>query len=84
MLERPWIAEKLGKTFTEELVASYRNMDDPSIIEAIYELALEAAEQQVKVEHFFPKRRRRSNRRGVNRQVADRRLRSRQRIGRIP
>jgi hypothetical protein len=31
-------------------------MDDPSIIEAIYLLACEAAEQQVKVEHFFPKR----------------------------
>ncbi len=55
-LERPWIEEKLGKTFSEELVASYRNMDDPSIIQAIYELALEAAEKQVKVEHFFPKR----------------------------
>jgi hypothetical protein len=56
MLERPWLAEKLGKTFTEDVVASYRNMDDPSIIEAIYLLACEAAEQQVKVEHFFPKR----------------------------
>jgi len=55
-LEQPWIATKLGKTLSEEVVASYRNMDDPAIIAAIYELALEAAEQQVKVEHFFPKR----------------------------
>ena len=37
------------------MVAGYRNMDDPSIIQTIYELALEAAEKQVKVEHFFPK-----------------------------
>jgi hypothetical protein len=29
-------------------------MDDPSIIEAIYLLAVEAAKRQVKVEHFFP------------------------------
>lgn len=54
-LEQPWIAAKLGKTLSEEAVASYRNMDDPSIIQTIYELALEAAEKQVKVEHFFPK-----------------------------
>jgi uncharacterized protein len=54
-LEQPWIAANLGKTLSEEAVASYRNMDDPSIIQRIYELALEAAERQVKVEHFFPK-----------------------------
>ncbi|MBX9777818.1 MAG: patatin-like phospholipase family protein [Xanthobacteraceae bacterium] len=55
-LEKPWIAAKLGKDLTEEVVTSYRNMDDPRIIRSIYELALEAAERQVKVEHFFPKR----------------------------
>lgn len=54
-LEQPWIAAKLGKTLPEDVVASYRNMDDPSIIAAIYELAVEAAQRQVKVEHFFPK-----------------------------
>jgi hypothetical protein len=54
-LEQPWIAAQLGKTLSEEVVASYRNMDDPSIIQSIYELALEAAEKQVKREHFFPK-----------------------------
>ena len=32
-------------------------MDDPSIIQTIYEHAQEAAKRQVKVEHFFPKRR---------------------------
>jgi Patatin-like phospholipase len=54
-LEQPWIATKLEKTLSEAVVASYRNMDDPSIIQMIYELALQAAERQVKVEHFFPK-----------------------------
>jgi hypothetical protein len=55
-LEQPWIEAKLKKTLSEEVVASYRNMDDPKIIAPIYELALEAAEKQVKVEHFFPKK----------------------------
>jgi hypothetical protein len=55
-LEKPWIETKLGKVLSEEVVTSYRNMDDPKIIMPIYELALEAAEKQVKVEHFFPKR----------------------------
>ena len=55
-LERPWIEKNLAKTLSEDVVASYRNMDDPSIIQTIYELALEAAERQVKVEHFFPPR----------------------------
>jgi hypothetical protein len=55
-LEKPWIEAHLGQSLTEERVAAYRNMDDPSIIMPIYELALEAAEKQVKVEHFFPKR----------------------------
>jgi hypothetical protein len=55
-LEKPWLETKLGKVLSEEAVTSYRNMDDPKIIMPIYELALEAAERQVKVEHFFPKR----------------------------
>ena len=55
-LERPWIAAKLGKNLSEELVAAYRNMDDPKIIQPIYELALEAAQKQVKVTHFFPEK----------------------------
>jgi len=53
-LEKPWIAAKLGKSLPEERVAAYRNMDDPKIIQPIYELALEAAEKQVKATHFFP------------------------------
>ncbi len=55
-LEQPWIKAKLGKSLTEERVAAYRNMDDPKIIQPIYELALEAAQKQVKVTHFFPEK----------------------------
>jgi hypothetical protein len=55
-LERPWLKEKMGKELSEEAVASYRNMDDPNIIQTIYELAVEAAATQVKREHFFPQR----------------------------
>jgi uncharacterized protein len=54
-LERPWIEAKLGKQLSEEVVMSYRSMDDPSVIAKIYELAVEAAQRQVKIEHFFPK-----------------------------
>jgi hypothetical protein len=53
-LERPWIERKLDMALSEDVVNSYRNMDDPSIIEKIYLLAVEAAKRQVKVEHFFP------------------------------
>jgi len=55
-LEKPWIEARLGKSLSEERVAAYRNMDDPKIIQPIYELALEAAQKQVKVTHFFPER----------------------------
>ena len=56
-LERPWFLEHLDQDLTENVVAGFRNMDDPSIIQTIYEHAQEAAKRQVKVEHFFPKRR---------------------------
>jgi hypothetical protein len=55
-LERPWFLKYLDKDLMEDAVAGYRNMDDPSIIQTIYEHACEAAERQVKVEHFFPKK----------------------------
>lgn len=53
-LEQPWIASQLDMPLSEDVVTSYRNMDDPAIIESIYLLAVEAAKRQVKVEHFFP------------------------------
>ena len=55
-LEKPWFLKYLDKDLTEDVVAGYRNMDDPEIINTIYDLAVEAAERQVKVCHFFPDR----------------------------
>jgi hypothetical protein len=54
-LEKPWLLKYLDKDLTEDVVAGYRNMDDPSIIQTIYDLAVEAAERQVKPCHFFPR-----------------------------
>jgi hypothetical protein len=55
-LEKDWLKTALGKNLTDDTIASYRNMDDPGIIRSIYELALDAAQKQVKLEHFFPER----------------------------
>lgn len=54
-LEHRWINEKMGEDLPEEIIASYRDMDNPANIPKIYELAVRAAEKQVKPEHFFPK-----------------------------
>ena len=43
-----------GKTLTEERVAAYRNMDDPKIIQPIYELALEAAQRAGEGDALLP------------------------------
>ena len=56
-LERDWLKAELGKDLSEEAVLGYRNMDDPRIIQHIYELAVEAAHRQVKIEDFFPEQR---------------------------
>ncbi|MCC6890889.1 MAG: patatin-like phospholipase family protein [Hyphomicrobiales bacterium] len=53
-LEQAWIKDKLDQALSEATVAAYRNMDDPAIIRAIYELGTEAAKRQVKATHFFP------------------------------
>lgn len=53
-LDRLWFKEKLGVDASDEDIASFQNMDDPSIIPIIYEHASEAARRQVKPEHFFP------------------------------
>ena len=55
-LEEAWLRKKMKKNLSREVVASYRDMDNPDIIEKIYDLAVEAAEMQVKPKHFFPER----------------------------
>ena len=53
-LEQDWLKANLNKDLTDDVILGYRNMDDPGIIQHIYELAAEAAQQQVKLEDFFP------------------------------
>jgi hypothetical protein len=54
-LETTWLNTTLGKSLDDATIARYRNMDDASIIQTIYELAAEAAALQVKKEHLLPK-----------------------------
>jgi hypothetical protein len=56
LLEQDWLKATLNKDLTDEAVLAYRNMDDPGIIQHIYELAVEAAQLQVRIEDFFPDR----------------------------
>jgi hypothetical protein len=55
-LEAAWLEEHLDLKLSDADVARYRNMDNPDIIAGIYDLAVEAAKRQVKLEHFFPYR----------------------------
>jgi hypothetical protein len=52
-LEAPWLKENLGVDVSAAEAARLRIMDDPSIIQAIYELASIAAAKQVKPEHWL-------------------------------
>jgi hypothetical protein len=53
-LETGWLAENLGLKVTEKDVERYRCMDDPGIVQSIYDVACVAAEKQVQLTHFFP------------------------------
>ena len=53
-LERDWLAQNLGVQVSESEVARYRCMDDPGIVQSIYDLAKIAAAKQVQPEHFLP------------------------------
>ena len=46
-LERPWFKDNLKLDLSEDVVAGYRDMADPSIIQVIYEHAAHAASEQV-------------------------------------
>ena len=54
-LEAAWLKTNLDVTLSETDIARYRNMDDPGISDAIYDLGRIAARKQVKAEHFFRK-----------------------------
>jgi hypothetical protein len=52
-LEREWLARELDFEASEELLERLRGMDDPSLVNTLYELGRRAAEKQVKAEHLF-------------------------------
>ena len=54
-LEQPWLADEARQDLSEDVIARLPQHGRPRDHPAIYELAREAAEQQVKVEHFFPR-----------------------------
>jgi hypothetical protein len=51
-LERDWLSRELGFAASETDIERFRQMDDPGIIHALYEIGRAAAERQVKLEHW--------------------------------
>jgi hypothetical protein len=54
-LESGWLKDKLDLTVAPADVERYRHMDDPGIIQSIYQIAKIAAERQVRIEHLVGK-----------------------------
>jgi Patatin-like phospholipase len=53
-LETDWLERELGLKVSGKDVARYRCMDDPGIVQSIYDIAAIAAAKQVQPEHFLP------------------------------
>jgi uncharacterized protein len=54
-LEVEWLQQKLGLTVAQRDIDRFRCMDDPGIVQDIYDIAKRAAEKQVQPEHFLEK-----------------------------
>lgn len=52
-LDTKWLREELDVRVSESDVERYRGMDNPAIVNDIYEIARRAAEKQVKAEHWL-------------------------------
>jgi hypothetical protein len=52
-LEKDWLARELNYKASDELIQRLRGMDDPNVVQNLYELGCIAAERQVKMEHLF-------------------------------
>jgi hypothetical protein len=52
-LEKAWFAHELGRSVSEKDIMRYRNMDDPGIVQELYDIGKTAAERQVKAEHWL-------------------------------
>jgi hypothetical protein len=52
-LETDWLREELGVNVSEKDAERYRGMDNPAIVDEIYEIGKLAAAKQVKPEHWL-------------------------------
>jgi uncharacterized protein len=52
-LEKEWLARELDVQVTDDVLERLRGMDDPSMVDQLYEIGRQAAEKQVKPEHLF-------------------------------
>jgi hypothetical protein len=52
-LEKEWLARELDVQVTDDVLERLRGMDDPSMVDQLYEIGRRAAEKQVKPEHLF-------------------------------
>ena len=52
-LEKEWLARELNIQITDDVLERLRGMDDPSMVDQLYEIGRRAAEKQVKPEHLF-------------------------------
>jgi uncharacterized protein len=51
-LEKDWLARELNVTVDDDMLERLRGMDDPSLVDKLYEIGSVAAEKQIKSDHF--------------------------------
>jgi hypothetical protein len=52
-LEKEWLARELDYKVSDEMIERLRGMDDPTLVDKLYEIGQLAAAKQVKPEHFL-------------------------------
>jgi hypothetical protein len=52
-LEKDWLKNELDYEISDALLARVRNMDDPAVVDHLYEIGRLAALRQVKLEHLL-------------------------------
>jgi uncharacterized protein len=52
-LEKDWLARELNVTVDDDMLERLRGMDDPSLVDKLYDIGRIAAEKQVRPEHLF-------------------------------
>ena len=52
-LEKDWLARELDYDASDDLIERLRGMDDPVLVDRLYEIGRRAAAKQVMPEHLF-------------------------------